>query len=84
MMDRHLLSYLKKWRSLRLPVLVKGPRSANVPPTPSSYIEDVCLEPHTSLQLGTTILGFHSSLVRSATRWVCSKGDDGVRAYVRY
>ena len=84
MMDQHLLSYFKKWRSLRLRVSVMMPRAADVAPTPPYYIQDVCLEPDTSLQLGATILGFHSSLVRSTAAGVCSKGDDGVPAYVRY
>ena len=84
MMDQHMLSHFKKWRSLRSSMLTTPLPGANLPPTPSSYDEYVCPERDTLPELGTTILGSHSSLGRSTTTQVCSTSDEGVRAYVRY
>ena len=84
MMDQHVLSYFNKWRILRLSVLTTLPPGANLPPTPSSYVEDVGLQPDTFLELGSTTLGSHSSRVWNTTTRVRCKSDDGVRAYVQY
>ena len=84
MMDQHVLFYFKKWRSIRSSVLMTPPPGANLPPTPSSYDEDVCLETHTLQELDAAILGSHNSLGWSIPTRVCSKSNDGVRAYVRY